>query len=89
MTLTRTHTKTRVILNAWAETTPVSEDSPSHYKGARVGDQCTWPPCGEHLRAGETVYSVVEQDRADALPGRNEPWVCWRHIRPDEGPLTA
>ncbi len=87
--ITVTRTRTWELLHAWAETTPVPENEPGHYKGARVGDLCTWPPCGEHFRPGETVYSVTEQDRSDALPGRTEPWVCWRHVRPDEGPLKV
>ncbi len=87
--MTRTHTKTFAIYNAWAETTPHKRDEPGFGKAAREGDPCCEPQCGELLRADEVVYAVVELDREDANPGRGEPWVCWRHVRPDEGPLKV
>lgn len=88
MAITRTHTKTYALYNAWAETTPVESDAPEGYRGARVGDLCCEPQCSHHLRVGETVYAVTGLDREHANPGRNEPWVCWRHVRSDQGPLT-
>lgn len=85
---TCTYTRTYALMGAWAETTPVARDHKSTYQGAREGDPCCAPQCEELLRAGETVYAVTELGREDANPGRGEPWVCWRHVRPDEGPIT-
>lgn len=87
--MTRTHTKTFVTYGAWAETTPHKRDAPGFDRAAREGDPCCEPQCDEHLRADEVVYAVVELGREDANPGRNEPWVCWRHVRPDQGPVKV
>ena len=60
-------------LNAWAETTPVSDPTPG-WEGAVVGTPC--PICGEPLADGERCYAVTELDRVD---GR-EQWVCGKHV---------
>lgn len=95
-TLTHTYTKTFTLLNAWASTTPADYgDMP------RVGDECAVPSCTEHLRENEVVYAVIETGGPDAPEpalcksgplttaecGHAEQWVCWRHVRPDEGPI--
>lgn len=86
--LTVTRTKTYATYDgAWAETLPYPWDAPDHVTGPRVGDPCCAPQCDERLRARETVYAVTALGREDANPGRSEPWVCWRHVRPDDGPI--
>jgi len=87
--LTRTHTKTYTLLDPWAQTDVIPLDTPGLWGHAREGDLCCAEQCGETLVAGEVVYAVIELGRGDALPGRGEPWVCWRHVRPDEGPLKV
>lgn len=82
--LTRTRTRTYALMDAWAETTPHSCAPGCVQPHAHVGDLCDAPQCDELLLARETCYSVAQLDR-DAN-GR-EPWVCWRHIRPDDGPI--
>ena len=84
--LTRTHTRTYTILTAWAETTPHVCAPGCTKSHAHPGDQCDAPQCDEQLVAGETCYSVTELPRA--ADGR-EPWVCWRHVRPDDGPISS
>lgn len=89
-----THTKTFNLLNAWAETTPwdclIRETgciSKTHDHSPMVNDECAWGGCDELLREREVCYAVIELKRA---PGaKHEPWVCWRHVRPDEGPITV
>lgn len=87
--LTHTYTKTYALLHAWAQTDALPRDYPGHREHAREGDLCCAEQCGELLVAGDVVYAPIELDRSDAQPGRGEPWVCWRHIRPDAGPLRA
>jgi len=86
MTLTRTHTKTYALLDAWAETTPHACEPGCAKPHAHVGDECAAEQCDEPLLAHETCYAVTQLDRD--TNGR-EPWVCWRHIRPDHGPIRA
>lgn len=104
MTVTRTHTKTYVLLNAWASTVPWTCDTPGHTHSPMVGDPCAVPRCREQLQAHETVYAVTETGGPDApepIPCTSDPslttaechhteqWVCWRHIRPDDGPIVS
>lgn len=92
MAITHTHTRTEVIGHPWAETTPwdclIRETgccSPTHAHSPMVGDRCAWPHCDETLRDREVCYAVIEVTKE---PGtRGESWVCWRHVRPDDGPL--
>lgn len=92
-----THTKTFVVLHPWAETTPweclvratecISAD---HKHSPMVGDPCAVDDCDETLLAGEVTYAVIELDRSARLHADyGEPWVCWRHVRPDDGPITV
>jgi len=81
-----THTRTYTLLNAWAETTPHACPPNCDKPHAHVGDPCDAAQCDEALVADEVCYSVTELDRNEA--GR-EPWVCWRHIRPDDGPIRT
>jgi hypothetical protein len=87
--ITHTYTKTYALMHPWAETDALPREYPGHDQHAREGDLCCAPDCDEPLVAGDTVYAVIELGRADARPGRGEPWVCWRHVRPDDGPLRA
>lgn len=86
--LTHTRTRTYTLMHAWAETTVSTGDTPGVPHAAREDDPCCAPRCDELLVAGETAYSPIELGREHAALGRREPWVCWRHIRPDDGPLT-
>lgn len=86
-------------LNAWASSFPWADGDHT----PMVNDPCAVPRCGQPLRAGEEVYAVVESGGPDApgsVPclygplmtadcGHAEQWVCWRHVRPNEGPVTA
>lgn len=90
--LTHTYTKTFVILHPWAETLPwaclvrpTACISPTHDHSPMVNEPCAVEDCGEPLRENEACYAVVELPRADD----RERWVCWRHVRPDEGPIVA
>jgi hypothetical protein len=96
--LTHTYTKTYVRLHAWASTIPAD-----HGDMPRPGDPCAVPRCTGYLRDNETVYAVIESGGPDApepVPcrygpyttaecGHAEQWVCWRHVRPDDGPITV
>lgn len=82
----RTHTKTYVLMNAWAETAPHACEPGCDKPHVHVNDPCDAPQCDEPLLANESCYSVTELER-DAK-GR-EPWVCWRHIQPDGGPTRV
>jgi hypothetical protein len=99
VTITRTHTKTFTLLSAWASTTPADYGSMP-----RPGSPCAVPSCGRPLKANEAIYAVTETGGPDApQPIRctanpalttadcdhAEQWVCWRHIRPDGGPITV
>jgi hypothetical protein len=85
--LTRTHTKTYALMNAWASTLPWEPCGKSGHQHSPMADQpCAIEDCRKPLKAGEECYYVVELERdADG----NEQAVCWRHIRPDQGPITA
>jgi hypothetical protein len=94
VTLTRTHTKTFVLYDAWAQTFPwdcLIRDtgcvSPDHRHSPMTGDTCAEPQCDEPLRSGEVCYAVTELPREHGQ--RSEPWVCWRHIHPDDGPVRV
>lgn len=76
-------------MNAWAETVTHRRDEPGSPQAAREGDPCCAPDCQHTLAADEVAYSPTELDRQHANPGRAEPWVCWRHVRPDLGPITV
>lgn len=91
--LTHTYTKTYELLDAWAETTPwdcLVRDtgcvSGTHDHAPLVNQPCAISDCGEPLVAGETCYAVTNLER---LPNGHEPWVCWRHVRPDDGPVRV
>lgn len=100
-TRTTTHTKTFVLLTAWASTIPHDcvDCGGVH---VHVGDLCAIARCRQPLLAGQTVYAVCETGDPDAPPAvpcetnpqlttaechHAEQWVCWRHIRPDDGPV--
>jgi hypothetical protein len=92
MPITRTHTKTYTIMNAWASTLPwdcLVRDTgcvhPTHQHDPMADDPCAIEDCREPLRADETCYAVTELPRG--VDGR-EQWVCWRHVRPDDGPIS-
>ncbi len=96
--IVRTHTRTWPLLNAWASTLPYADT-----RKPTVGQPCAVPRCGEPLKVDEEVYSVLESggpDAPESVPcnfgphltadcGHAEQWVCWRHVRPDSGPVTA
>jgi hypothetical protein len=103
-TLTRTHTKTYALLTAWASTLPHECADRTGHVHVHAGDACAVPRCGEPMPASETVYAVTEvgeSDAPEAIPCRTNPaittadchhaeqWVCWRHVRPDDGPITV
>jgi hypothetical protein len=88
-----TYTKTYAKYDAWAQTMPwtcLIEDtgcvSSSHNHSPMANDPCAIESCAKPLLPDEVCYAVTQLER-DA-DGR-EPWVCWRHIRPDEGPVRA
>lgn len=88
---TCTHTKTYTLLDPWASTVPwtcaVDPSSACDCDGGcglsghspMVGDPCALNACAKPLRQDEECYAVTEIDG----------WVCWRHVRPDEGPIRA
>jgi hypothetical protein len=76
-----TYVKTFTLYDAWASTIP---HAPGHHHGPRVGDECAEPQCTEPLRKGEECYYVVQLPEID---GREQA-VCWRHVRPDKGPVS-
>ena len=79
--LTCTHTKTYAELSAWASTLPWGSGDHSPI----VGDLCAEERCDEPLLADEVCYAVTELPKA----GEQQPWVCWRHVRPDDGPIKV
>jgi hypothetical protein len=99
--ITRTHTKTFTLLDDWAATIP--HDCKGCGKPhVHVHDLCAVPSCGGLLHRGEQVYAVIQTGGPDApepVPCEVNPqlttadchhaeqWVCWRHIRPDDGPI--
>jgi hypothetical protein len=74
MTITRTYTKTYTLLDAWASTTPHERGSGS---SPEENDPCAVESCGKSLERDEECYAVTQL----------EGWVCWRHIRPNDGPI--
>ena len=86
-TVTCTHTKTYTLLDAWASTLPWTCNvqptnnccSDTHDHSPMAGDACALNECRKPLRQGEECYAVTQIDG----------WVCWRHVRPDEGPVRA
>jgi len=100
-----THTKTYNVLHPWAETTPweclVRPTNccagPEHDHDPMVNDPCAVLDCREPMLAGEVCYAVCEIERRHGLPPQNpngkarqrEAWVCWRHVRPDDGPIRV
>ena len=91
--MTSTHVTTYTLMNPWASTIPwdclVVPDTkcchPTHKHDPMVGDLCA-AGCGHELRRGEECYAVTEISRR---PDGRESWVCWRHVRPDEGPCVV
>jgi hypothetical protein len=86
--LTHTYVKTYALMSAWASTTPHERSGCRHpcpAVHAHADDECAVPDCDEKLKSREECYSVTE------LPskGPGERWVCWRHVRPDSGPLRT
>lgn len=85
-----TYTKTFNVLHPWAETIPwtclVRPSAcihPTHDHTPMANDFCAVEDCDERLRPDEVCYAVIELPRVE---GR-ERWVCWRHVRPDDGPI--
>jgi len=76
-----THTITFALMDAWAQTFP---SDPPLRLGVVVNEPCS--VCGEPLRAYEVCYFVTQLERDEN--GR-EPPVCWRHVRPDDGPTLV
>jgi hypothetical protein len=88
-----THTKTWELLTPWAETQPweclIRETgcvSPTHNHDPMVGDECAVGRCRAKLKEREVCYAVTEIPRPE---GGSERWVCWRHVRPDDGPIVV
>jgi len=51
-----------------------------------VNDPCAIEDCREPLLVDQECYFVAEMPRDEY--GREQA-VCWRHVRPDKGPLTV
>lgn len=85
--LTRTYTKTYALLDAWASTLPWEDcGEVDHRHSPMVNQACAVEDCREPLKAREECYYVTQLDRdADG----NEQAVCWRHVRPDQGPIVV
>lgn len=84
MIITRTHTKTYALMNAWAQSfpwdcliRPTGCVSPTHQHTPMVDDPCAVDDCRKPLRDREACYRVTEQGG----------YVCWRHVHPDDGPF--
>lgn len=84
--LTHTYTKTYALMNAWAQSFPwdclireTSCVSATHGHAVMVDQPCAVEDCRKPLRDREVCYRVVEVDG----------YVCWRHVRPDDGPLLV
>lgn len=82
--LKHTYTKTYALMHPWAETTPHEHD-PASCDAVHVhaNDPCAVDDCRQPLKAREACYAVIELKHE----GPGERWVCWRHVRPDKGPL--
>jgi hypothetical protein len=72
---------------AWAETIPwvclireTSCCSPDHDHSPMAYDECAFPGCPELLVPDEVCYGITGLSRQ---PSGHEPWVCWRHVRPE------
>ncbi len=102
-TITHTYTRTWPLLDAWASTLPWNcHTNPAgcvaagHDHAPVVGDPCAVPECGRPLRGREVCYAAVEYPARTGPPPGNpagphrqrEQWVCWRHIRPADGPIV-
>jgi hypothetical protein len=84
--LTRTYTKTYALLDAWASTLPWQDcGKAGHRHSPLVGQPCAIQSCGQPLKAREECYYVTQLDRDEC---GNEQAVCWRHVRPDDGPIA-
>jgi hypothetical protein len=81
-----TYTKTFALLDAWAATTPWDREGHPTWKGPCVGDVCAVEDCDETLLANEECYYVTQLPRRE---DGSEQAVCWRHVRPDDGPISA
>lgn len=77
-----TEPKIYPLMDPWAESTPISTGTNG---GPRVGDPCCVVHCDKTLQKGEVYYYVTELGRDT---NGNEQPVCWRHVRPDKGPIT-
>jgi hypothetical protein len=95
--ITHTYTKTYAIMNAWASTIPwdchVRDTGcvhPTHRHTPMANAPCAVAECAQPLRVDETCYAVVELPAAIGADGySHQQWVCWRHVRPDAGPIKA
>lgn len=92
-TITVTHTKTYALMDAWASTLPwecLIRDtgccSPTHNHTPMADDPCAVDDCDQSLLPRQECYAVTQLERDEN--GR-EQWVCWRHVRPDGGPITV
>jgi len=86
-------TQTCAPIEAWGSTFPwtclirqTSCCSTIHDHIPMVGDPCAFDGCDEPLLVDEECYFVA------GVP--QDPWgrhraVCWRHVRPGEGPLIV
>jgi hypothetical protein len=88
-----THTKTYALMDPWAQTIPwdcLIRDTncchPTHDHDTMANDLCAATGCGHLLLADEVCYYVTELPHDHT--GREQA-VCWRHIRPDDGPLRV
>lgn len=89
----RTHTKTYETYDAWAETIPwdcLIRDtgciSSTHDHSPMANQPCAIAKCAKPLLPDETCYAVTQLERGE---DGHEQWVCWRHVRPDDGPVRA
>lgn len=86
-----TRTTEPQVMGAWASTMPFdcnvrnSCRHKSHGHTPMSGDLCGHPDCAEALLPYQEVYAVTELPRQPGQHG--ETWVCWRHVRPDKGPV--
>jgi hypothetical protein len=85
--ITRTHTKTYALMDAWASTLPWEDcGTPGHRHSPMIDQPCAIENCRKPLKAREECYYVTQLGRGD---NGNEQAVCWRHIRPDDGPIAV
>lgn len=84
--ITRTHTRTYTLLDAWASTLPWTCGTAGHTHSPMANQVCAIEDCMQLLKAGEECYYVTQLDRDEH---GNEQAVCWRHVRPDDGPVSA